>query len=209
MGIIDKLKYQKVGDKYVLAIIDYKTGNPNLNLNNTIYGIEMQLPIYLYLAKNYPSFDHIEVAGFYLQKILHNEVAADKKHRYHDLKKNNLLLQGYSNSDINILSLFDDSYNDSVVVKNLKTTKNGFYSYANVLDKKTIDALVNLAEDKIKDATKKILDADFAINPKRIDGKNIGCQYCPFSDICFKTEKDFVTLKPYNDLSFIGGDLND
>lgn len=209
MGIIDKLKYQKVGDKYVLAIIDYKTGNPNLNLNNTIYGIEMQLPIYLYLAKNYPSFDHIEVAGFYLQKILHNEVAADKKHRYHDLKKNNLLLQGYSNSDINILSLFDDSYNDSVVVKNLKTTKNGFYSYANVLDKKTIDALVNLAEDKIKDATKKILDADFAINPKRIDGKNIGCQYCPFSDICFRTEKDFVTLKPYNDLSFIGGDLND
>ena len=209
MGIIDKLKYQKVGDKYVVAIIDYKTGNPDLNLNNTIYGIEMQLPIYLYLAKNYPGFDHIEVAGFYLQKILHNEIVADKKHKYEALKKNNLLLQGYSNSDVDILSLFDDSYNDSVVVKNLKTTKNGFYSYAKVLDKKMIDNLVLLAEDKIKEATNKILEADFSINPKRIDDKNIGCLYCPFSDICFKTEKDFITLKSYNDLSFIGGDENE
>ena len=50
MGIIDKLVYTKVDDEYLAAIIDYKTGNPNLNLNYLPYGLDMQLPVYLYLV---------------------------------------------------------------------------------------------------------------------------------------------------------------
>ena len=33
-----------------VVIIDYKTGNPNLDLTTVPYGIGMQLPIYLYLS---------------------------------------------------------------------------------------------------------------------------------------------------------------
>ena len=49
-GIIDKLMYKKINDQTLISIIDYKTGNPNLNLNNIIYGIDMQLCIYAYLS---------------------------------------------------------------------------------------------------------------------------------------------------------------
>ncbi len=208
MGIIDKLKYRKVDDKYVVAIIDYKTGNPNLNLNNVIYGIEMQLPIYIYLAKHHPSFDHIEVAGFYLQKILHNNVVADPKTTFLAQRKQNLLLQGYSNDNPRILSLFDDSYDNSLVVKSLKTSAKGFYSYSKVLSSETIDQLVNLTEAKINDSATKIMQADFTINPKRINNDNVGCTFCPFKDICFMTEKDIVDLKNYTHLEFLGGGDN-
>ena len=34
----------------------------------------------------------------------------------------------------------------------------------------------------------KILEADFNINPKIIDGENIGCKYCKYQDICFIKE---------------------
>ena len=51
-GIIDKVMYKICDDKTLISIIDYKTGNPNLNLNNVIYGIDMQLCIYAYLNLN-------------------------------------------------------------------------------------------------------------------------------------------------------------
>ena len=208
MGIIDKLKYKEVDGEYIVAIIDYKTGNPNLNLNNVIYGIEMQLPVYIYLTRNHPKFNNIKVAGFYLQKILNNEIKADGKNKYEDLKKKNLLLQGYSNENIGILDYFDDSYADSVVVKSLKQTSKGFSSYSKVLDTKTINELTDLAESKIKESTKDILDGKFDINPKRIGINNLGCEFCQFKDICFKTEKDIVNLEEYKNLEFLGGDDN-
>ena len=68
-----KLLYKEENNKTYLVIIDYKTGFPHTNLNNTIYGIDMQLPVYLYLAKE-GLFKDAEVIGFYLQKILNNEI---------------------------------------------------------------------------------------------------------------------------------------
>lgn len=208
MGIIDKLKYKEVDGDCIVAIIDYKTGNPNLNLNNIIYGIEMQLPVYIYLTRNHPKLNNIKVAGFYLQKILNNEIKADLKHSYEDLKKKNLLLQGYSNENTAILDYFDDSYADSLVVKSLKQTSKGFSSYSKVLDNKTIDEITDLAESKIKESTKDILDGKFDINPKRIGINNLGCEFCTFKDICFRTEKDIVNLKEYKNMEFLGGDLS-
>ena len=206
MGIIDKLKYKEVDGECIVAIIDYKTGNPNLNLNNIIYGIEMQLPVYIYLTRNHPNMNNIKVAGFYLQKILNNEIKADLKHSYEDLKKKNLLLQGYSNENTAILDYFDDSYADSLVVKSLKQTSKGFSSYSKVLDNNTIDEITDLAETKIKESTKDILDGKFDINPKRIGINNLGCEFCSFKDICFRTEKDIVNLKEYKNMEFLGGD---
>ena len=86
-GIIDKIKYKDMGEHTIIAIIDYKTGNPNLDLTTIPYGIGMQLPVYLYLAKNSKKLTNIKVAGFYLQKVLNNEVTVDKSHSYEQLKK--------------------------------------------------------------------------------------------------------------------------
>lgn len=208
MGIIDKIKYKYDNERYIVAIIDYKTGNPNLNLNNIIYGIEMQLPIYIYLVNNYPKFKNIELAGFYLQKILNNEIVADKKHSYEDLKRKNLLLQGYSNENQKILEYFDDDYADSSMIKGLKMSSKGFYAYSKVVGNNMIDKILKITEDKINSSAQDILDAQFAINPKRIGSNNLGCEFCSFKDICFHTEKDIVNLKEYKNMEFLGDDTD-
>ena len=38
------------------------------------------------------------------------------------------------------------------------------------------------------------MSARFDINPKNIGGKNIGCEYCDYKDICFMKNKDIVYL---------------
>lgn len=197
-GFVDKLMVSD--DKKLVSIIDYKTGNPNLNLNDTIYGLDLQLPIYLFLAQN--KFPEARIAGFYLQKILNNEISLDHKHSYLELKKENLKLQGYSNSDISILSEFDQSYEQSKVIKGMRTTSTGLGT-KKVLDDEKIDALSHLAEEKIKEAMKGIIHAHFSINPKRIGNNNVGCKYCHYKDICFMNEKNIVDLKEYKNLEFL------
>ena len=48
----------------------------------------------------------------------------------------------------------------------------------------------------------------FDINPKKIGNDNLGCEFCKFKDICFRTEKNIVDLKEYKNLEFLGGDDN-
>ena len=41
----------------------------------------------------------------------------------------------------------------------------------------------------------KIRNNEFLINPKVTSDKNIGCVYCQFKDICFKTKNDEVLIQ--------------
>lgn len=203
MGVIDKLMYRKDGDRTICAIIDYKTGNPKIDLNTSIYGIEMQLPIYLYLASNNKKISNVEFAGFYLQKVLNNEIVKDYKNTYEDLKKKNLKLQGYSNEDISILSEFDNSYMDSRIVKNMKTTSKGFSTYAKVLSTDKMKKLIDIVDREINNSIDAILNCDFAINPKKIGLVNYGCEFCQFRDICFKNNNNIVNLKEYKEQEYL------
>lgn len=203
-GFVDKMMTNDNED--IVSIIDYKTGNPDLNLNNIIYGLDLQLPVYIYLARK--KFPKANIAGFYLQKILNNEIVKDYKHTYETLKEDKLKLQGYSNSNIAILEKFDASYNESKMIKGMRTTSKGLGT-KKVLRSDQIDKLENITETKIDDAIENILNAEFKINPKRVGINNLGCKYCKFKDICFLTESNIETLKEYKNMEFLGGEEND
>lgn len=197
-GFIDKLMLDD--DKGVATIIDYKTGNPNLDLNNSIYGLDLQLPVYIYLAQK--RFPNIRIVGFYLQKILNSKIKKDYKHSYLEIKKNNLKLQGYTNSDENLIKLLDSNYQESNVIKGMKTTSTGLGT-KKILDDIKIDKLSKLVDKKIDEAIDNILDGNFDINPKRVGINNVGCLYCQFKDICFQKEDDIISLKEYKNLEFL------
>ena len=77
-GFIDKIMYKEYDGKTLLAIIDYKTGSADIDINNAVYGIGMQLIIYLYLISKSDLFDNYSCVGFYLQRILSGEVNIEK-----------------------------------------------------------------------------------------------------------------------------------
>jgi DNA replication factor Dna2. len=208
MGIIDKLAFKKIDDRYICAIIDYKTGNPKLNLNYLPYGIDMQLPVYLYLSSHIDRLKPLDIAGFYLQKVLHTEINYDPKTTYENQKRKNLMLQGYSTNQENILEHFDSSYNDSQVIKSMKTGLKGFYSYSKVLSKESMLKIISLVDNNILTAIKRIKNGEFQVNPKKIGFDNVGCEYCNYKDICFMREKDIINLSEYKDFEFLGGDTD-
>ena len=190
IGIIDKVLYLTDGLNTYIALIDYKTGNDDISLKYLKHGINIQLPIYLYLSKEL-NFNNPKYVGFYLQKFN----ITDKDYR----------LVGYSNSNKDIISHLDKNYDNSKIIKGLKTLKDGsFAKTSKVLSDAEIDEIKNNVETIIKDTIEKIKNNTFNINPKIDNDKNIGCEYCKFNDICFKRKEDEVNISSEE----FGGDNN-
>ena len=194
-GFVDKILLLNKNDYNIVVLIDYKTGEQDIDLSLVKYGLSLQLPVYLYLAKN-SEIQNIKFAGFYLQKILHNKEVAKKDKTLEQIKKENLMLVGYSNSDVSILKEFDPHYKNSIFIKGLKTTLNEeFFKSSKVINTESIDKLTDLVHQKIESAAKNILDGNFIINPKVIDEENVSCKFCKFKSICYVKEKDRIVIR--------------
>lgn len=194
-GFIDKVMSTKYNDKEVIAVVDYKTGDKNIKLDTLNYGLNIQLPIYLYLLKKTDEFKDSIIAGFYIERVLNNVFNIDKNKSLEDLKKENLRLQGYTNSNETIISLLDQNYLDGKMVKGLKFKKDGsFYASSKVLSNEDMEKLIITVDEIIDEAIRKIIEGEFFINPKVVNGKNVSCEFCKFKDICFKTKEDEVIL---------------
>ena len=209
MGIIDKCMYRDKNNDDLVAIVDYKTGNPDINLCNVVYGIDMQLPIYWYLVKKGGWFNNPKFVGFYLQKILHGELKRDKSRDYESCKLDNLKLVGYSTDNKERLERFDSTYENSTFIKSMKVKADGeFYHYTKVLSDEVLDMLVEYIDKVIEEDITNILDCNFNINPKQIGLDLVGCEFCKYKDVCFMKNEDVVKKEKYDDLSFLGGDID-
>ena len=197
-GFIDKILKK---DNNVV-IIDYKTYSIDIKLNYLPYGLSMQLPVYLYLTKNYDK--DIETIGFYIQEIL-NSSKYNKKvgTTLKEQQKDSLKLKGYTIGDENKISIFDTTYEKSEMIYGMKLSNNGFDRNAKVLTEKQMNNIIKLTDNKINECINNIENANFEINPKMIGGKNIGCEHCKYKDICFMTNRDIKELEEIKDLEFL------
>ena len=200
-GFIDKILKH---DNYI-AIIDYKTYMLDIKLNYLPYGLSMQLPVYLYLTKNFDKDS--KVIGIYLQQVLFNKFNKDNNKSLSDLIKDNMKLKGYTIGDESIIPILDSTYENSELIYGMKLTKNGFSSYSKLLTEKEINNIYKITDEKINECIKNIENAIFTINPKSIDEDNIGCKYCKYKDICYMTNKDIIELDNISDLSFFSHKL--
>ncbi len=193
-GIIDKIMtYEEDGKRYAM-VVDYKTGNPDISYKYLKYGFGMQLPFYLYLMHHAPEFKDAKLVGFYLQKCLNYNLHTKHEETLEKIKKNSLKLEGYSLDQTSILCHLDKTFENSELIKGLKVTKNGFSSYAKMVTESEMTSILNQMEDNIIESYNHISKGDFTINPKVLENKNRSCNFCPFGDICFKTNNDTIYL---------------
>ena len=178
-GFVDKIMF----DDNNIALIDYKTGSSaKFKLDNLYYGLDLQLPMYAYFVSKDEKLKNKNIAGLYLQYVYKNFNDTELK----NIKECNKAyrLDGYTNE-----ALIDLMVNDSK--KFLMHQKN---CYPTLM----INNIATFTEQKVEEAIKGIIDADFSINPHTIDDKNNSCEFCKFKDVCHfnGNSKDFKTIKP-------------
>ena len=192
-GIVDKCIF--VNNDVI--IIDYKTGtSAKINRELFDYGVNIQLPIYLYLLKTINK-DTV-VVGMYLQHILTGLIQKKKigKKTVLEYKSNELKLDGLTLDNKEKIREFDTSYDNSELISSLKITKNtGEWTYKNrLITEDDEDKLYDTIKTLIENCINNVADAKFEINSINIKDNVDGCEHCKYQDICFKRPNNIKNI---------------
>lgn len=180
-GSIDRVDIDCInGQKYV-RIIDYKSGELKFNLNKVLYGLNLQMLIYLYaFVKN--NINTIPAGVFYLP------VNGGYSATNNSMKMNGILVD---DSDIR-LSM--DLQNDNKYIPTLPRDK---YRKDNpLINIDDFNTIFNFLELKIKEMEDTLLKGDISISPVNL-GNGTSCKYCDYKNIC-KIENDSKVVKINN-----------
>lgn len=208
VGLIDKiLKYQE----YYL-VIDYKTNPVHPNWYALDVGLDLQLPLYLYLIKaNDPN---AKIAGSYLQSVFRTSLL-----KYEDKPLSKVMLEqlkyvGYTLQDRDVILAIDtNALNGSGSLPKQIVSNKGFYK--NFLKKSftqtQFDAIILYVEKLIFEANKKIRKGLFPILPLTDEKNEFVCRYCRLKDLCYRNETMKKVYKKHDDFSYLfeGGSDDD
>lgn len=208
VGLIDKiLKYQE----YYL-VTDYKTNPVHPNWYALDVGLDLQLPLYLYLIKaNDPN---AKIAGSYLQSVFRTSLL-----KYEDKPLSKVMLEqlkyvGYTLQDRDVILAIDtNALNGSGSLPKQIVSNKGFYK--NFLKKSftqtQFDAIILYVEKLIFEANKKIRKGLFPILPLTDEKNESVCRYCRLKDLCYRNETMKKVYKKHDDFSYLfeGGSDDD
>ena len=192
-GMIDKVMYREGKDEIIANVVDYKTGSSS-DIDKKImeFGLSMQLPSYMYLLSKKDLFKgkKLSYGGFYLQHLVNPNRKYNEDLTLSDLKMDSMKFDGFTTDDLDRLQITDPELSDgetSKLYRTLRKKNDGtLYGTSNTMSDEEIEEKIELVEEKIKDAGKEIMKGNFVIDPKKINNRNVSCDYCPYLDICYR-----------------------
>jgi len=197
IGYADKILVFNDGINNYIIVVDYKTGSYSIDLSKIKDGFNMQLLIYLYLVTKTDFIENPKIAGAYIDHILDELKNSEYGKKYEEIVDTRL--DGITIKNHEILSHIDEFYDINSYLKGIKVKKDGeFYSYSKVYSERDFDKLLKIVEENINNVIASIEACDFEIDPKRYVGSKpseiIGCEFCPFKEVCYMSAKDIKML---------------
>lgn len=199
VGKIDRIDLYKKDDKVYVKIIDYKSGNKDIELDSLFYGLSLQQPLYMSAAlkqirRKYPELDAHMGAMFYYHIddpiISSQEELSEDKIEEEILKS--LKVAGVMNSLTEVVNgldaaLIEDRGTSKVIPAAIRT--DGTYSKnSKLMEEEELELLTAYADQMVKTTGQKILEGQVLLNPVSYD-KWDSCTYCQFKEICMFDER--------------------
>lgn len=90
----------------------------------------------------------------------------------------------------------------------MATTSKGFAHYAKLFNDDDIEKIDAIVEERINEVVEAVEEGNFPINPKRLKGELIGCEFCKYKELCYRKEEDIVDLEYKTRKEILGDDDN-
>lgn len=174
-----------------ISVVDYKTSDASFQEAALSYGKSLQLPTYALLCKESKEFSQKEILGLFISPILPKVTTREGKLSEEETATKDMRLNGIFLADKDALKTLTPDLFNGDFISGLVVVKGGGFAANNThaKSKQQFDEYISLARDKYLEAFKRIADGSFPIEPLYVGGKNLACTYCPYGDVCFKTEK--------------------
>lgn len=196
-GRIDRIDAGTVGDKIYLRIVDYKSRETDLALDNIYYGINLQLLTYLDVALQgaevliadgsareggaYP-------AGFLYFPVIEPLLREDSPLTAEELARKRIAavrIHGYLLADPPVLEAMDRELEKGASdLLNIKLKRDGNLASGNkTLSAEQFALLRRHLHDSLYTSGNEIMKGKIAIHPYQ-KGKNTSCTYCEYKALC-------------------------
>lgn len=188
LGKIDRLDVAEIENARYIRIVDYKSSEKNIDLNELVLGTQIQLITYL---DSFVEEENTVPAGMFYFKMIDPIIKSSKNKNDEQIKeelKKKFRMNGMVLADVNIIKKMDKNLEkgtSNIVPVYLDKEGNISNSKSNVLTKEQFTKLQKTAEKIIKEISKEILNGNIDIKPvynrrTKIDA----CKYCEYKTIC-------------------------
>ena len=187
-GKIDRLDELKTENGKYIRIIDYKSSEKNIDLNELISGTQIQLITYLdSITKEKKAMP----AGIFYFGLI-DPVIKTRKHKTEEEVKEELRkkfkMNGMILADIEIIKKMDKSLDkgqSSAIPVYIDKDGNVSNSRSNVITKEQFTLLQEISEKVIKKIANEILHGNIEIKPAYYKKNKVDtCKYCEYKPIC-------------------------
>ena len=197
IGKIDRVDIAKDEEGRYLRIIDYKSSNNYIQLNDVAYGLQLQLLTYLDAISK---IEDVEPAAVLYFNLI--EERLDKRKTKEEIEqeiKKNFKMKGLLVADVKLIKMMDKSLEDgSSDIVPAYISKDGKISEkkSSVASKEQFKLLQKYIIKTIKNISKEILSGNIDIKPY-YKAKKTPCDFCTYKAICQFDRNNFCNSYNY------------
>jgi ATP-dependent helicase/nuclease subunit B len=190
-GKIDRMDImERRGMKYV-RILDYKTGSEEFRLSDVLYGLNLQLFLYMMAVLNTQKNDVKPGGMLYLKVIRPSIDIADPgdKNFSEDLideeKSKSLRMDGIILNDEDVVSGMEKDLRGKFIP--VRRNKSGEFRSSSLMNSDEIYIIMRYISAKIKNMVRKLSEGKTDVSPisiRRGNGIKVFCDYCPYKTVC-------------------------
>ena len=187
VGKIDRVDVMEDENGKYVRVVDYKTGRKEFDFSDVLYGLNLQMLLYLAaLVENKKG----EPAGVLYMPSKTSAVSKERNTSEDELKKEieeTLKMNGIILDDENVVSAMEENMQGRFIP--VKKGKNGNLTASEYLvTREEFDVLSESIKKKIVSMTNALQNGDIDAAPLMTN--KFGCSYCPYFAICKKEYKE-------------------
>ena len=200
-GKIDRIDGLDTKDGKYIRIIDYKSSDKNIDLNELVSGTGIQLITYL---DSIVEQEECKPAGMLYFSLIDPVIKSDRNKTDEEIKeelRKKFRMNGMVLADINIIKSMDKTLEKGAsnnIPIYLDKDGNISNSKSNVVTKEQFSNMQKTAEKIIKQIAKEILEGNIDIKPAYYKKNKIDvCKFCEYKSICGfnKNTNDFTYIE--------------
>lgn len=201
-GVVDRVDaYEQDGKKY-LRVIDYKSGQKKFDLNALLYGLDTQMPMYLFTLCRGGEEDPIP-AGILYMPAKADAVEADRDAEISKTDaefRRKMRMDGLLLLDQEVLQAMEQDLSGRFIpVRMTKSNKLDAHSSAHTATEEELELIRNHIIYNAKTVANRLHEGDIDNLPLQ-RGDRLACQYCEYAPVCGR-EPDSRKLRDCPDMS--------
>ena len=190
IGTIDRVDiFEKDGKAYI-RVIDYKTGKKTFSLSDILYGLNMQMLLYLFSYIESKSNDDLKPAGVLYMPVKYNDFVDSNDGE----DKLSFAMNGLINIEDRIPEAMERDAEQKYVPYTYK--KDGDYKSGSLYSSEDFEDIKKKIISVVQSIATRMKQGDISRKPLYSDA-TVACKYCDYREVCLSADTNLVIGKKH------------